>query len=614
MARFREFLPKGAVRKQRTPEQMAAVAGMAFDYPATKVGTVGNVTVYYDPSLGTSGLSLADRLLNEVNRPYQDMETFFGISGGTVDVVIVPLSGKNDGSGGAYHRGCDFTSGGTLYLDATFSNSSVDPLQFEIALYVAELCECFMGAQGKGWGCGYSNGEGLSRFLAEEETPWGTLFGWPETAMSWVGAGYPDWVTQTDLTDQNYVSTGCAILYIYWMRSLGFSIPQIVQAGGSTLSANYLTLTGKNTAYQDLVAAVKSVTVSHDNPFGLWVERVSCGVENSDGRLEVFGIGSDRAVWHNWQTAPHAGPWSGWNSLGGIATSDPVAFDNTDGRLEIFVRGTDRAIWHNWQTAPHAGPWSGWNSLGGVLTSDPAVVINSDGRLEVFARGQDGALWHNWQTVPHGGPWSGWASLGGVLDGNPVAVLNSDGRIEVFVRGTDQALWHIWQTVPHAGPWSGWFSLGGGIVSDPSVFVNSDGRLEVFARGTDNALWHLWQETPHAGPWSAWSSLGGVLSGDPQVIDNSDGRLEVFARGTDEALWHLWQTAPHGGPWSSWASLGGSLVSDPSLTINSDGRLEVFVLGTDGALWHLWQTAPHAGPWSSWSSLGGFLVDDSAIG
>jgi acylphosphatase len=608
----REFLPNRAVRKARTAEQLNAAAPH-LDYPATQVGTVGNMTLFYDPSLGAQGLALAQQFLNVANRPYQDMVSFFGINGGAVQVVIAPLSGNNDGSGGAYHYGCDFVSGGTLYLDATFASTTINPLDLQVALYVAELSECFMGTQGKGWGCGYSNGEGLSRFMAEEETPWGTLAGF-QTAAAWVGAGYPDWVTHTELTDQDSVSTGCAILYIYWMRSRGYSIAQITQAGGATLQANYQTLTGASSAYADLVAAAKAVTVSSDNPFGRWLEKISCVVDNSDGRLEVFGVGGNRAVWHNWQKNPHAGPWSGWASLGGVVTSDPVTVDNSDGRLELFARGTDNALWHNWQTAPHAGPWSGWASLSGIITSDPAVVCNSDGRLEAFARGTDGALWHIWQTAPHAGPWSGWASLGGVITTDPAAVVNSDGRIEVFARGTDNALWHIWQTAPHAGPWSGWFSLGGAIESDPAVFDNSDGRLEVFARGTDNALWHLYQETPHAGPWSAWTSLGGVLMGDPQVIDNSDGRLEVFARGTDKALWHNWQAAPHSGPWSGWSSLGGVIVSDPSLADNSDGRLEVFALGLDGALWHIWQDAAHSGPWSAWASLGGYLMDDSAIG
>jgi hypothetical protein len=64
--------------------------------------------------------------------------------------------------------------------------------------------------------------------------------------------------------------------------------------------------------------------------------------------------------------------------------------------MEVFVRGTDNALWHIWQTTPN-GTWSGWASLGGVLTSDPIVASNADGRLEVFVRGTDNALWHIWE-------------------------------------------------------------------------------------------------------------------------------------------------------------------------------------------------------------------------
>ena len=184
---------------------------------------------------------------------------------------------------------------------------------------------------------------------------------------------------------------------------------------------------------------------------------------------------------------------------------------NKDGRLEVFVRGTDGALWHIWQTAPHAGPWSAWSSLGGGISSDPVVSSDEAGCLYVFARGTDNALWHNWQTGPIDTDWSGWNSLAGIITSTPSVAVNTDGRLEVFARGTDYALWHIWQTAPHAGPWSAWGSLAGSITSDAVPVVNSDGRIEVFARGTDNALWHIWQTAPHAGPWSAWGSLAGTL-------------------------------------------------------------------------------------------------------
>ena len=169
MSTPREFLPPDVARPQLAVPPDLALAGL--DYPTTTVGTVGNITVDYATSLGQNGQSLAQQMLGVVTKSYQDMETCFGVPGGATTVVIAPLSGLNDGSGGAYHYGCDFASGGVLYLDATFSNTVINPLDLKIALYVAELSEAFMGTQNTGWGCGSSNGEGLSRYLAEVEPP-----------------------------------------------------------------------------------------------------------------------------------------------------------------------------------------------------------------------------------------------------------------------------------------------------------------------------------------------------------------------------------------------------------------------------------------------------------
>jgi hypothetical protein len=321
------------------------------------------------------------------------------------------------------------------------------------------------------------------------------------------------------------------------------------------------------------------------------------------GRLEIFARGSDRAVWHIWQTVPNGG-WSGWASMGGWVDIIKSA-RNADGRLELFVRGSDAAVWHIWQTAPNNG-WSGWASLGGWI-DQLAAAKNQDGRLEIFARGSDGAVWHNWQIVPNGG-WSGWASLGGWIDGLAVG-QNQDGRLEIFAIGSDGAVWHNWQTAPNNG-WSGWASLGGW-VDMLDVGRNADGRLEVFARGSDGAVWHIWQTVPNGG-WSGWSSLGGWVD-ELAVKSNADGRLEVFARGLDRAVWHIWQTAPNNG-WSGWASLGG-WIDELTVNQNADGRLELFVRGLDRAVWHNWQTAPNNG-WSGWASLGGWVdiidVDQNA--
>ena len=181
-------------------------------------------------------MSLATEMVNAVSDPYADMESFFGVSGGAVDVIIAPLSGNNDGTGGAYHYGCDFTTGGVLYLDATFASTAVDPLSLEVALYVAELVNRH-GPEGGGWGCGFSNGEGLSRFCAEQETSLATLSAYAAGQAS-AQAGFPDWVTQTERTDRMPCRPVHYRLHLL-MRSLGYTKSQIIQAAGTTLSANY---------------------------------------------------------------------------------------------------------------------------------------------------------------------------------------------------------------------------------------------------------------------------------------------------------------------------------------------------------------------------------------
>jgi acylphosphatase len=185
--------------------------------------------------------------------------------------------------------------------------------------------------------------------------------------------------------------------------------------------------------------------------------------ENANGRLEVFVFGSDNALWQKGQTTP-GGTWGEWSSLGKPSIANaffiPIVGKNDDGRLEVFTVGTDGALWHLWQTVPN-GVWSNWTTLGNPpnanVQSAPSVSKNQDGRLEAFNICSDGALWHIWQITP-GGVWGSWDSLGMpsnsvILSAGPSVVENTDGRLEVFVGGLDNALWHAWQVSP-GGNWS----------------------------------------------------------------------------------------------------------------------------------------------------------------
>lgn len=248
------------------PARLLKPGARRFDYPATQVGTTpdGLVTVWYDPSLGAAGGIMAQSVLSAAPKAYADCKTWFALPGSPVNLLIVPLSGSGDGTGGAYHYGCDFITGGDLYIDYARNN-----LAMEIGLFVAELTECFMGAQGRGWDCGGSNGEALSRALAELSSggPGGALRAFA-TAPAWSRAGEPDWVDATENTDQDSVATGCGMAYISWMMSQGYSAAQITQAAGSTLATNYQGLTGRTTAWVDFTAALKGKSIVDDDPFG----------------------------------------------------------------------------------------------------------------------------------------------------------------------------------------------------------------------------------------------------------------------------------------------------------------------------------------------------------
>jgi hypothetical protein len=534
----RELLPPNGSRKERTAEQLDTAARAGLDYPATQVGVAGNVTVLYDQALGAPGLSLAKQLLNYVSGPYNDMEIVFGIQGGPVSVVVAPLSGANDGSGGAYHYGCDFSSGGVLYCDATFASTTVSPLDLEIALYVAELSESFMGPQGGGWGCGSSNGEGLSRLCAERETSLATLAAY-QTGPAWARAGFPDWISKTESTDRDAVSTGCAIVYIYWMRSLGYTMPQIVQAGGATLAANYQTLTGKTTAYKDLLAAVGPLSITSDNPFAPAGADLWHTLRKSDGTWQTdFGLIEGQ-------------------SGGGPSSFVHIACGCSDGQsLQVVGLGTDNRLWHtirfpdgSWQ--PQFGLVES-QSVGGPQSFTATSCVGAGSALHIVGLGSDGQLWHTIRNAD--GTWQGqFGIVEGQSAGGPsafvaVACGSADGQsLHVVGLGTDDQLWHTIR-LPD-GTWQATFGLVEGQSSGgPPAFVGvacagANQALHVIGLGSDNRLWHTLRQSN--GTWQSQfglvesQSAGGAAKFVGVTCGSADGQtLQVVGLGNDGKLWH----------------------------------------------------------------------------
>lgn len=243
-----------------------------FDFPATLAGNsqwTGSdakpVAIYYDPSIN-GGKDLAEAVLAGIDDVMRYCDWAFGVQGQGGNLIIAAVNGQTDGTGGAYHYGCDFATGGDWYIDA-----ATDP-QEVLGLSMAEISESYMGLQAQGWNCGGSGGEALSRLLAEIVSggPQGALAPY-SSAWAWDGS---DWISKDQGTDQDYSSTGCGVLYLWWMISQGYTVDQITQAGESdgTLAGNYALLTGKlpGEAFKDFSAAMQQLgdpaSFADDNP------------------------------------------------------------------------------------------------------------------------------------------------------------------------------------------------------------------------------------------------------------------------------------------------------------------------------------------------------------
>src|SRR5437660_9321746 len=250
-------------RAAPTPPQWPSFTGTAQFVGMT---ASGRVTVYVDPTTGQPGLQNAQDLLNDADRVVSANDQLFGTTGGPVSVVVFALDGATDGSGGADHMGCDYATGAAIEVCASYGNSALVS-----ALFEAELSECSMG----GNLCGVSTGEALSRWCAA--VIGNNALADFATAPQWMQDGMPDFVNQTDSTDQNPDSTGCGMAFISWLLAKGYELGKIAQTmvslgDSGTLAQLYAKLTSDSAskawpAFQTDIQALPN-GVTSDDPFG----------------------------------------------------------------------------------------------------------------------------------------------------------------------------------------------------------------------------------------------------------------------------------------------------------------------------------------------------------
>jgi hypothetical protein len=342
---------------------------------------------------------------------------------------------------------------------------------------------------------------------------------------------------------------------------------------------------------------LKSSSTGPHDPFIHWqhlgghdLRGYPAATRNRDGRLEVFALGGDRALYHIWELRP-GGAWSQWASLGGHDLFGPVATATAaDGRLQVFVCGSDSRIYSRQQLAAN-GNWGPWFGLGGDGVKGFSVSRNADGRLELVAVFADGGLYDIWQLTPNGN-WSAWSPLGGHDLRGPVSLAaNADGRLEAFVVGGDGNVYHRWQTAANGtNGWAGWANLIDprlAKVSDLRAERAGDGRLFVILMTQNHSVSSLAQVIPN-GDWGPVVDMYGHDLRWPCGVGRADdGRLEVATIGGDNKLYSRWQVDPaRSDLWSNWTPLGGKDIH-PGVAVAAThaGQLEIFVIGGDGALY-----------------------------
>jgi len=221
-------------------------------------GNTTNFQIWYDDSLTgaagvPNGVALSQAVMDYCEYDLQRLSFLFGnimppAANLPFQINIVP------GGGGAYNDGIKTITCLVNISDGTYNQFGLSPI------IVAEEGEIFMRLQNGGWNPGWSNGEGLSRSLAQILYPPNAfLFA---SGSDWYNpasvSALPDWVDNDEQTDQDGISYGCAALFLnYLAYQLGYKWTDIIAAialpPNNTLGYTAMLL-GAPTAYTDFVA------------------------------------------------------------------------------------------------------------------------------------------------------------------------------------------------------------------------------------------------------------------------------------------------------------------------------------------------------------------------
>ena len=310
-----------------------------------------------------------------------------------------------------------------------------------------------------------------------------------------------------------------------------------------------------------------------------------------DGSVAVFGRTTGGGLMFDEQNGPGAG-WKTPASLGGWGLQDFAVADQADGRLVVFALGGDGAIYMQTQNAVGSTSFSGWSYLGGHDLIDVAAAREADGLVVMLAVGADHNVYEQRQSSLNGGfdPWT-WVGGPGVVQ--IAMAAQPSGRLALIGRTPAGEMMFTNQPTVNAN-FVGWTTLDGTQLTDFTLAKNLDGRLELIAIGGDTVVYDKPQARPDL-EWGAWFSVGqsGVTSVATTLA--ADGSLNLFMIASDHQVHRVAQNGPSAGLIGE-PAMGGNDFVKVSAATDLDGRMEVMGLAANGTVYQTWQTSP-GGPW-----------------
>jgi hypothetical protein len=198
--------------------------------------TTANFVISYDTRLGPAGPVIANYFAQCCEFDFASISAVFG----TMPKALPFHVNVVYSAAGAWHPSpC---SNSNIFVGA-LSVTPTDPL-FLRSLMLSEEIEIFSADPGTAWACDKSNGEALSRALADALVPSKKPSNFV-SAPVWLNSFRADWVDNTENNDRDFYSIGCGVLFLNWLRyQLELPWNKIVASGAPTLAQTYQTLTG----------------------------------------------------------------------------------------------------------------------------------------------------------------------------------------------------------------------------------------------------------------------------------------------------------------------------------------------------------------------------------